>query len=241
MGYSVQEFLDKLGNFGMDLDIMGLLNNLLIGTPEEPGIIDEELKGEINSWLLNLVISMGTDSNYPEDNNTTITAEWKLLTDRTALDAAIAAAEGMDLGSYTEESAQAVTGALDAANALRLAASQEEMDAAAQELNDAVAALEKKADSQKPDDTQNPDGSQNAGDTQDPGTAQTPGDDEKPGSGNGNQQAGGSQTTVKVSKTGDASVILPFVILAIAGGGAAVIVLVNRKREYNHHPTAGSR
>ena len=47
------------------------------------------------------------------------------------------------------------------------------MDAAAQELNDAVAALEKKADSQKPDDTQNPDGSQNAGDTQDPGTAQT--------------------------------------------------------------------
>lgn len=214
VGYSVQEFLDKLGNFGMDLDIMGLLNNLLIGTPEEPGIIDEELKGEINSWLLNLVISMGTDSNYPEDNNTTITAEWKLLTDRTAL---------------------------DAANALRLAASQEEMDAAAQELNDAVAALEKKADSQKPDDTQNPDGSQNAGDTQDPGTAQTPGDDEKPGSGNGNQQAGGSQTTVKVSKTGDASVILPFVILAIAGGGAAVIVLVNRKREYNHHPTAGSR
>lgn len=214
VGYSVQEFLDKLGNFGMDLDIMGLLNNLLIGTPEEPGIIDEELKGEINSWLLNLVISMGTDSNYPEDNNTTITAEWKLLTDRTALDAAIA---------------------------LRLAASQEEMDAAAQELNDAVAALEKKADSQKPDDTQNPDGSQNAGDTQDPGTAQTPGDDEKPGSGNGNQQAGGSQTTVKVSKTGDASVILPFVILAIAGGGAAVIVLVNRKREYNHHPTAGSR
>ncbi len=186
----------------------------LIGTPEEPGIIDEELKGEINGWLLNLVISMGTDSNYPEDNNTTITAEWKLLTDRTAL---------------------------DAANALRLAASQEEMDAAAQELNDAVAALEKKADSQKPDDTQNPDGSQNAGDTQDPGTAQTPGDDEKPGSGNGNQQAGGSQTTVKVSKTGDASVILPFVILAIAGGGAAVIVLVNRKREYNHHPTAGSR
>ena len=218
VGYSVQEFLDKLGNFGMDLDIMGLLNNLLIGTPEEPGIIDEELKGEINSWLLNLVISMGTDSNYPEDNNTTITAEWKLLTDRTALDAAIAAAEGMDLSSYTEESAQAVTGALDAANALRLAASQEEMDAAAQELNDAVAALEKKADSQKPDDTQNPDGSQNAGDTQDPGTAQTPGDDEKPGSGNGNQQAGGSQTTVKVSKTGDASVILPFVILAIAGG-----------------------
>lgn len=221
--------------------VEGLLNNLLIGTPEEPGIIDEELKGEINGWLLNLVISMGTDSNYPEDNNTTITAEWKLLTDRTALDAAIAAAEGMDLSPYTEESAQAVTGALDAANALRLAASQEEMDAAAQELNDAVAALEKKADSQKPDDTQNPDGSQNAGDTQDPGTAQTPGDDEKPGSGNGNQQAGGSQTTVKVSKTGDASVILPFVILAIAGGGAAVIVLVNRKREYNHHPTAGSR
>lgn len=154
VGYSVQEFLDKLGNFGMDLDIMGLLNNLLIGTPEESGIIDEELKGEINSWLLNLVISMGTDSNYPEDNNTTITAEWKLLTDRTALDAAIAAAEGMDLSPYTEESAQAVTGALDAANALRLAASQEEMDAAAQELNDAVAALEKKADSQKPDDSE---------------------------------------------------------------------------------------
>ena len=45
--------------------VEGLLNNLLIGTPEEPGIIDEELKGEINGWLLNLVISMGTDSNYP--------------------------------------------------------------------------------------------------------------------------------------------------------------------------------
>ena len=119
VGYSVQEFLDKLGNFGMDLDIMSLLNNLLLGTPEDPGLIDEELKGQINGWLLNLVTSMGTDSNYPEDNNTTITNQWNLLTDRAALDAAIAQAEAVDLGGYTEESAKAVTDALEAAGPCR--------------------------------------------------------------------------------------------------------------------------
>ena len=85
---------------------------------------------------------MGTDSNYPEDNNTTITCEWNLLTDRTALDAAIAQAEAVDISGYTEESVKAVTDALEAAKALSLTATQEEMDAAAKAIEEAIAGLQ---------------------------------------------------------------------------------------------------
>lgn len=76
------------------------------GTPAEEGLLTEELQSQLNGWLLNLVGSMGADSNYPEDNDTTITGEWKLLTDRSALDKAIAEAQALDLSQYTEETAK---------------------------------------------------------------------------------------------------------------------------------------
>lgn len=249
MDHTVKEMLSDLNGtlvggmfFDEEIDpdsflsdtIYGILNNLLIGTPEDPGVIDEEIQGELNSWLLNLVTSMGTDSNWPEDNNTTITNEWNLLTDRTALDEAIARAEAVDLSGYTDETAQAVTNALETAKSLSLTATQEEMDAAAQALNAAVDALEEKNNGT----TENPGDAQNPGDTENPGNAQNPGNTQNPGNeqngGNAvNTGAGNSQTTVNATKTGDASMVLLFTVLALAGGGAAVVVLVNRKKAYS--------
>ena len=108
---------------------------------------------------MNIVTSMGTDDNYPEDNETTITNQWKLPADRTALDELIAQVQAMDLSGYTAESAQAVKDALDAALALPADASQDEIDAAAEALETAVAALEEQ-ETQTPggDDTQKPGG-----------------------------------------------------------------------------------
>lgn len=104
-------------------------------------MLTEEMRGQLSGWLLGLVTSMGTDSNYPEDNHTTIACQWKLLTDRTALDAAIAEAEALDLTPYTAETAQAVTDALTAAQALPLTATQGEMDNAADAIRKAISGL----------------------------------------------------------------------------------------------------
>lgn len=81
VGYSVADFLDGLSGL-FTLDINSLLTGLLLGTPADPeegtpaeeGLLTEELQSQLNGWLLNLVGSMGADSNYPEDNDTTITA-----------------------------------------------------------------------------------------------------------------------------------------------------------------------
>ena len=146
------------------------LDELLNGTPateEDPaqdGLLTAEIKGQLNTWLLNLVNSMGTDDNYPQDNNTTITYEWKLLTNRTALDEAIAEAEKVDLSKYTDETADSVSKALASAKGLSLTATQEEMDTAAKALNDAVDALQaiSSGEGSKPgEDTNKPDADNN--------------------------------------------------------------------------------
>lgn len=209
VGYSTQEFLDKLGNFGMDLDINGLLTDLLLGTPanEEEGteategLLTEEIRGQLTGFIESVVDTMGRDSNYPEDNNTTITNEWKLLTDRTALDKAIADAEALDLNQYTDETAKAVSDALAAAKALSLTAAQAEMDAAAKALNDAIDALEKKS-----------------GSTTDP---EKPGDNtdtEKPDNG-----------TTEPPKTGDTATVLPIALLVLSGSAAALMLTTKKK------------
>lgn len=153
VGYSVYDFLmdlkSRLKFESVEAFIEELLTGLLFGTPADPeegtpaeeGLLTEEIRDQLNGWLLGVVTSMGTDSNYPEDNTTTITDVWKLLTDRTALEAAIAAAEKLDLSKYPAEAADAVTDALEAAKALSLTATQAEMDAAAAALNAAVEAL----------------------------------------------------------------------------------------------------
>ena len=89
---------------------------------------------------------MGEDSNYAQDNNTTIQYSWKLLTDRTALDKAIESAQKIDLSKYTEETASALMQALEAAKSLSKTASQAQMDEAATLLNDAIDSLKPIAD-----------------------------------------------------------------------------------------------
>ena len=148
---------------------------------------------------------MGTDSNYPEDNDTAITNEWKLLTDRAALDKAIAGAEALDLTPYTAQTAKAVTDALAAAKALPLTAAQAEMDAAAKALNDAVAALERKPGSTT--DTENNTGTEKP----DGGNTQSPGNDQ-------------SDIPADVPQTGDTAPVFPLLLLALSAGGIALTV-----------------
>ena len=80
MDHTVKELLTDLGDsfvggllFDEDIDpdtfladtLEGLLGDLLLGTPEEPGVIDEEMKAEINTWLLNLVKFHGHGQQLP--------------------------------------------------------------------------------------------------------------------------------------------------------------------------------
>ena len=69
-----------------------------------------------------------------------------LPADRTALDEALARAGKVDTDKYTEDSVRALEAAVNAASALGTDATQEEVDAAAQKLNDALDALELKHD-----------------------------------------------------------------------------------------------
>ena len=218
LGEFLDDFNDSLAGSLYSIDIFTLLDELINGTPADPeegieaeeGLLTEEIRGQLSGWLLNLVTSMGTDSNYTEDNNTTITNEWKLLTDRTGLDKAIADAEGLDLSPYTDKTAKAVTDALAAAKALPLTATQEEMDSAAKALNDAVNALEKKSDN-----TTDP---ENPGDNTD---SEKPGDTtntEKPDNGN-----------TEPPKTGDTAAAIPIVLLVLSGS-AATLMFITRKK-----------
>ena len=155
LGRFLDDFNDSFAGGLYTIDLGAMLDELVNGTPADPeegtpaeeGLINAELRGQINGWLLGLVNSMGTDSNYPHDNNAAIANEWKLLTDRTALDRAIAEAEALDLTPYTAETAKGVADALAAARALPLTAAQAEMDAAAQAIEDALRALVKTAGS----------------------------------------------------------------------------------------------
>ena len=151
-GYTLYDFIYSIRLLGFDMH--EFLSGLLIGTPAEPeegteateGLITNELKGQLNAWLQSVVNSMGKDSNYAQDNNTTIQYSWKLLTNRTALDKAIESAQKIDLSKYTEETASALMQALEAARSLSKTASQAQMDEAATLLNDAIDSLKPIAD-----------------------------------------------------------------------------------------------
>ena len=221
IGYSAKEFLDKLGSLSQNLniDIVGLLNDLLIGTPENPGLIDDEIKAQLNGWLLNLVQSMGTDSNYAQDNDTAISYEWKLLTDRTALDEAIAEAEKLDLSKYTDETAKAVTDALAAAKALPLTATQAEMDAAAQAITDAINALQEKTASSE---------EQPGSSTSQP---ENPADQNGQNSQGDNNQPGGSNNQAgDPTNTGENSSLTWIVVLTLLSGAATAAIVLGRKK-----------
>lgn len=217
--------LDCLGISSVDLDVESLLLLLINGASDGEGLLTEELRGELTALIERVADTMGTDSNYPEDNDTTISVTWALPMDRTALEQAIAAAEKLDLNRYTEQTAQAVRDALAAANALPQTATQGEIDRAAAALNDAIAALVEKNDGTTeptvPGDVTTPeDPDQDDDPTTAPGattpSAQTPDGDTQPPADGGNT----------APNTGD-SAVLPGVVLLLSG--ATALALLRRR------------
>lgn len=221
--YTVKDLLDDVGRImgsftggeSSAFDMEEILANLINGTPAtdtEPaqeGLVTAEMRQQITGFVKSVVDSMCTDDNYQQDNKTTISYAWSLLTDRTALDQAIAQAETIDLSQYTKETAKAVEDALAAAKDLPLTASQEEMDQAAKALNDSINGLEK-IDTGIPDPTQTP------APTQVPDPTETT--DES------------AQT--HIPQTGDsANIAVYIVLLAAAGAGLFGTVVYGRKRK----------
>lgn len=228
-GYSMKDLLDNagallesLGIGSINLDVESLLKDLINGTPDKEGLLTAELRGELTGLIERVADSMGTDSNYPEDNDTTITTAWQLPMDRTALDQAIADAEAIDLDRYTAETAQAVRDALDAAKALPLTATQAEIDSAADALQNAVASLVEKTDSttepENPSDTTDPEEPDSDGaPSPDGNTTQTPDHTtQAPDSGAAN-----------TPDTGD-SLAIPFTVMLLSG--AVALALLRRKK-----------
>lgn len=207
LGYTLHDFIYSIRLLRFNME--ETLTELLLGTPAEgdapaeEGILTAELQSQLNDWLYNVVDTMGADDNYPEDNNTTVTGEWKLLTDRTALDTAIEKAEGLDLGKYTEASSNALISALEDAKALKATAPQTELDRAASDLNYAVNALVANS-------------AGNGGDSDDGNITENVGN---------TNTGGGSSLPV----LGENHAVLPLILLFISGVAAAVTFLIKRK------------
>ena len=84
-GYTMKDLLDNagallesLGIGNIDLNIEALLKQLINGAPDDEGLLTAELRGQLTGFIERVADTMGTDSNYPEDNNTTITRTWAL-------------------------------------------------------------------------------------------------------------------------------------------------------------------
>ncbi|MGI6118869.1 MAG: metallophosphoesterase [Bilifractor sp.] len=161
--YTVRQLIDWAAKFlKKDVNIEQSLKNLIDGTeatdtePATEGILKADQRQKLTDFACRVVDSLTTDVNYKEDNNTTLTYQWKLQTDRTALDAAIRKAKQYNPDDYTYKTARELENALSEAEALSLTASQEEIDKAAKALEDAMNALVKRSDSGNTD-TGNPD------------------------------------------------------------------------------------
>ncbi len=214
IGYSIADFLDALSKY-FTLDIQSLLKQLINGTLADPdtgaeateGILTQEWKDRINGWLLNLVTSMGKDGNYPEDNNTVISVQWK-LSDYTALQQLIQKAEVMDLSGYTKETADAFTNALSVAKNLPDNALQSQVDQATADLQAAIDNLEELIDASD-DDNQNGDGNQSGHQNQ--GNGQPDDNQNQNNSGNGTANP----------DTGD---VFPWVVVGILALSSVVVL-----------------
>ena len=177
-----------------------------------------------------------------------------VVIDRSALNQAIADAEKIDLTEYTDETAQAVTAALNAAKNLPETATQEEVTAAAKALNDAVDALQAVSsgegnkpgedtnkpgeDTNKPgEDTNKPgeDTNKPGEDTNKPGEdTNKPGEDtNKPGEGSNKpgEDAGKSDGSTNAPQTGDTSNIALWITIALISGGAVIFLTLNGKKK----------
>ena len=227
--YTLGQFLDDFnGSFaGMlyTIDLGALLDELINGTPADPeegteateGLVTEEIRNQLGGWLLSLVNSMGTDSNYPQDNNTEISVQWKLA-DYTAIRELIAKAEAMDLAGYTQESVDAFQSALAAAKNLAADSTQAEVDQAAAALQSAMDSLVKAEEpSTDPGDDNNNNGSNN-GDNQN-GGSNKPGDSNDPNKG---------------PITGDSTAPWAAVTLIVASGALLAVLAMRKKRAQSH-------
>jgi hypothetical protein len=132
--------------------------------------------------------------------------------DLTALQETIAAAEGKEKDSYTEDSYAALESALEAARkVLSTPAGQDEVDAAVKALQAAIDGLTLKTAS---GETQAPESSTEA---------TNPGGNTEQGTTSGNGTSGGALT-------GDNTAILPMVVTLMAAGAAIAVVLVMKRR-----------
>lgn len=90
-GYTLKNLLDDLSpllaqlGFGeIDIDLETLLQQLINGDSEEEGLVTAELRAELTEYIGRIADTMGTDSNYTEDNDTVITRTWTLPAGYTA-------------------------------------------------------------------------------------------------------------------------------------------------------------
>lgn len=84
-GYSMKDLLDNAGALldamgieGVSLDLETLLRDLINGTEADEGLLTAELRGQLTAFAGRVADTMGTDSNYPADNATTITNTWTM-------------------------------------------------------------------------------------------------------------------------------------------------------------------
>lgn len=184
------------------------------------------MQDEVNTAWMNLLDAM---------------SKLMLKPSKELLDDLISQAEGLNAADYEAESFSVLTAALASAKAVSADenATQDEIDASAAELQDAIAKL-------TPADSGTASGGddQQSGASDDSGQAAA-GDDGKDGTvgdgqsqivaGSGQTQSSGSssQSTAsagtKATKTGDASTVFPFAAAAAAAAAAVVVVL--RKKE----------
>ena len=83
---SVATLLDRLSTIGSlmgsSFDIPEMLKELLLGTtatdeaPAEEGLISADIQNTLTDYLVGVIDSMSEDTNYPDDNNTTITVTY---------------------------------------------------------------------------------------------------------------------------------------------------------------------
>lgn len=172
--YTVRQLIDWAAKFlKQDVNIEQSLKNLIDGTqatdtePATEGLLKDDQRQKLTDFACGVVDSLTTDVNYKEDNDTVLTYQWTLQTDRTALDAAIQKAKQYDPDDYTYKTARELEDALSRAEALSLTASQEELDKAAKDLEDAMNALVKRPDSgstntDNPNEAEKPDAEKTA-------------------------------------------------------------------------------
>ena len=181
------------------------------------------MQDEVNTAWMNLLDAM---------------SKLMLKPSKELLDDLIAQAEGLNAADYEAESFSVLTAALASAKAVSADenASQDEIDAAASDLQDAIAKL-----------TTAGGGTAAGGDDQQSGASGDDGKDGTVGDGQSQIVAGSSQTQsgssaqgstsaskqagTKATKTGDTSTVFPFAAAATVAAAAAVVTVLRKKED----------